>query len=616
MRLHTTTDIFHQDDRVALRVSSHFKSPVIAGWPASGGWRETDPSPILFAQYNHYKNMEPKHTHKKSSLFIKQPLVRALASTAAGGFAVGWMSAHGAGASIRPARAYAGFGRFRAGTLARALAVWAAASVLMIGAAVAYLNRFEASELERVYRQTDARAQAAENALLRALDGVRAIHDLLGVRQSLLDRNAPRGAIGIEEHLAALTRARGLGIVQASLVGRSGLILWGTGNNAVGVYVGDREHVRAHLDAGAPLPFFISSPVTGRTSGVLGIQCTAPVFDADGRFTAIASVSLDPIALSNALGDDRTEPHRVTVIRRIADGALVARSRDAARHLERPADPQHPAILAARGTGSGRLRYASTFDGRGVFASFRVPAGTGLVVTAIHDEDEAMAALRQLRLACIAALAIAITGGFLIALYWADRHRRRELLVEAATRDPLTGLLNRRSFEQQAKRALTEARGIGGTTAVLLIDVDRFKSINDQHGHAMGDQVLREVSLCMRENVRASSDLVCRWGGEEVIVMLQDCTASQAWEQAERLRQAVRAIYPKEGEALRQLTISIGLALVPGHGRTLDQAARAADAGLYEAKRQGRDRVMMVPVEARAPQRAPDIATGEVALSR
>jgi two-component system cell cycle response regulator len=156
--------------------------------------------------------------------------------------------------------------------------------------------------------------------------------------------------------------------------------------------------------------------------------------------------------------------------------------------------------------------------------------------------------------------------------------------LELAVSDPLTGLRNRRFVEHHLQRVLR-----AGDVSVMMIDVDRFKSINDGHGHTGGDKVLREVAERLRSQLRAA-DVVARYGGEEFLVVLADAPPEEAVAIAERLRAALEKtpIPTDQGEA--SVTVSIGLAITPV-GVSAGEAVAAADAALYRAKALGRNRV-------------------------
>lgn len=174
----------------------------------------------------------------------------------------------------------------------------------------------------------------------------------------------------------------------------------------------------------------------------------------------------------------------------------------------------------------------------------------------------------------------------------------RESLRQASIRDILTGLYNRRFFDESSQREVVRAlrqqtKGDYAGLALMMIDIDHFKRFNDQHGHEVGDQVLREVAQVLQSQTRGS-DVAARFGGEEFTIVLADITAPRALERAERVRQAVeQLVLLASGSDLGTITISIGLSQFPKHGTTVESLLQAADKALYEAKSSGRNRVVV-----------------------
>jgi two-component system cell cycle response regulator len=167
--------------------------------------------------------------------------------------------------------------------------------------------------------------------------------------------------------------------------------------------------------------------------------------------------------------------------------------------------------------------------------------------------------------------------------------------LELAVTDPLTGLRNRRYVRRHLDSLLrTES------AAVLLVDIDRFKAINDTHGHNIGDAALREVAERLREQLRAA-DVVARYGGEEFLAVLTGVEAPEALVVAERLRDAIAAVPLRTGGMNLPLTISVGVA-VGAAGTMLDRLIGAADQALYRAKADGRDRACLALPEEYAPR--------------
>ncbi len=174
----------------------------------------------------------------------------------------------------------------------------------------------------------------------------------------------------------------------------------------------------------------------------------------------------------------------------------------------------------------------------------------------------------------------------------------RTILEHQSIRDSLTNLFNRRFMEIALDRELRRAARHQKPLAVLMLDIDHFKQLNDTYGHEAGDVVLREVAAVMRQAVR-SEDTVCRYGGEEFVVILPELATDDALTRAESIRHMVSElrIYNR-GEALREVTISIGVAVYPENGDSLDQLLGLADRALYEAKHLGRNRVVLAEQQA------------------
>jgi diguanylate cyclase (GGDEF)-like protein len=169
---------------------------------------------------------------------------------------------------------------------------------------------------------------------------------------------------------------------------------------------------------------------------------------------------------------------------------------------------------------------------------------------------------------------------------------RQTELEHLTRRDGLTGLFNRHTFVDLTEQELARARRHGGATAMLLLDQDYFKRINDTHGHPAGDAVLRHVAALLANTVR-STDLVGRLGGDEFIVLLPDTSSAAAHLLAEKLRQRIAADPAVWQELTIPGSVSVGLSVV-----TADQPASFeslysdADTALYEAKKLGRNRVV------------------------
>jgi diguanylate cyclase (GGDEF)-like protein len=162
----------------------------------------------------------------------------------------------------------------------------------------------------------------------------------------------------------------------------------------------------------------------------------------------------------------------------------------------------------------------------------------------------------------------------------------REALRDLAMRDPLTGLYNRRFLEEALTREVSRAAREKESLGVLMLDLDHFKDFNDAFGHEAGDDVLRCVGQFLRHRIR-TTDVACRYGGEEFTILLPGATLEDARARAEQIRAGIRAALGSPGN----VAASLGVAVFPDHGDSLAGLLRAADVALYRAKALGRDRV-------------------------
>ncbi|HZQ94899.1 MAG TPA: diguanylate cyclase [Candidatus Sulfotelmatobacter sp.] len=182
--------------------------------------------------------------------------------------------------------------------------------------------------------------------------------------------------------------------------------------------------------------------------------------------------------------------------------------------------------------------------------------------------------------------------------------RLREALRNQSIMDALTGLFNRRYLEEILEREVRRALRSDQSVGVMMLDLDHFKNFNDTYGHEAGDTVLREAASFLKRSVRAE-DIVCRFGGEEFVVILPLADARVTQSRGDRIRSKLHELtILHQGKSLGSVTMSIGVAAVPDHGKSARALLEAADAALYRAKREGRDRVVVAnPPEAEA-QRA------------
>jgi diguanylate cyclase (GGDEF)-like protein len=205
----------------------------------------------------------------------------------------------------------------------------------------------------------------------------------------------------------------------------------------------------------------------------------------------------------------------------------------------------------------------------------------------------AQGSLNESLLLLLAFMCTVVTTGLVLSAVIGDRGRAIEatqrLLVdlrEQAIHDPLTSLYNRRFLQDYLPRELIRAKRERAPLAVIMMDLDHFKKINDRAGHQAGDQVLVEVGALLKRHIRGS-DIACRYGGEEFALVLPNTTFESARRRSAEICSAVR----REPERLRGVTASLGVALCPAHATDAEALLRAADDALYEAKGAGRNQV-------------------------
>jgi len=337
--------------------------------------------------------------------------------------------------------------------------------------------------------------------------------------------------------------------------------------------------------------------------------------DTDGRFAGVLSATLSAGVFKRMLDSFDVGPHGTITLNDDA-GRVIARVPYDARFVGRDvshSDAHHQADVTADGR---EFRFISVLDGKvRLGASHRV-GRTPLRVLVARSEVDILApwwAEVRVNLACLVAV-------IAVALYLSRRldvGLRARAQVEAALEianaelsaiavtDALTGIANRRHFDQTLSKEWNRAMRTASPVALLMIDVDHFKTFNDRFGHLAGDQCLRDLAQTISGAVLRAGDLVSRYGGEEFAVILPDTLAEQAAQVAGRiqLNLMARAIAHPDAKS-GHVTVSVGVAsAIPTPGSTPDGLIVAADMALYRAKDTGRDCVRIA--EARLIPRAP-----------
>src|SRR6267378_3199046 len=359
------------------------------------------------------------------------------------------------------------------------------------------------------------------------------------------------------------------------------------------VYSGDRLYFRLAKETGR---FAVGEYQVGRVTGKAGINFGFPLRDAGNKVYAVAFAGLDLENLGRMAEATPLPPDGILSVVDVK-GTILARQ---------PAMPErvgqrlwNPQVIEALLAGREGVLEAKGEDGvdwllahevvtqnpDGAFplrAADRVRGGDLNARTGIPYGGEELSQLAQ----AFDDMALAL-------------QQREQKLQEQAISDPLTGLYNRRYLNEFLPRELVRCRRSAAPLAVMLIDLDHFKRVNDSFGHEAGDVVLKAIAALLKGKVRGS-DIACRYGGEEFALILPETGLDAAVRRAEVIRLAIaRLVLSHAGTPLGKITTSLGIALFPDHGEDSDALLRAADVALYAAKGAGRDRVVVGAAEKR-----------------
>lgn len=362
---------------------------------------------------------------------------------------------------------------------------------------------------------------------------------------------------------------------------------------------GEDQPFFAHHRASADNAWLLSSLIRDPFDGEWILTISRRIDNPDGGFAGVAVVFIDPRYFSNFYSHfDVGSEGSIALFS--GDGTLLSRFPHAEKAIGRSGagDPLFTEHLPR--ASAGHYAYISTVDGMPRLSGYRQNEKFPVVTLAAVGRREALARWDEdffVRAVAVALLVAAI--GFLgwgLAAQLRRREKAEAELAILASTDSLTGLANRRVFDRELRMECLRAKRAGTPLSLLLIDVDRFKSFNDFYGHQAGDKCLRSLAQVLGEAVQRAGDLVARYGGEEIAVLLPNTDAAGALALAEIIRMRVEALAVRhEANApLPVLTISIGSAtLVPSLGVSLvspESLVEMADRALYRAKLDGRNR--------------------------
>ncbi len=398
--------------------------------------------------------------------------------------------------------------------------------------------------------------------------------------------------------------------IQLALIGPEGQLKATTLNyEGPPPYLADRDHFRAHLETSVD-KLFISTPVLGRSSGRLTIQLSRRVRGPDDSFGGVIVISIDPNFIDAFYHAVDLGPHGSVTVRNL-DGVVLARRGVSGNGIGRKT-PQYARDALVKAP-TGHFWTQGSSDGIQRLIAYRASDKFPLIFSVGRsDADIFGAAERHQRI--YYAVAAFFTLLVLIAIVLSINHqikldrirdnlarseadareRAEELehksreIVHIAHHDPLTGLANRALLHDHIEEAFARARYCGEKFAILCVDLDRFKIANDTLGHQSGDVLLRLVGERLRKCAR-EVDTVARIGGDEFVVLQTNVShAEDVTPLAERILLTVSAPYDVCGNPV-VISASIGIAVAPADGATIDKLFTNADLALYRAKANGRN---------------------------
>jgi len=394
--------------------------------------------------------------------------------------------------------------------------------------------------------------------------------------------------------------------IQLALIGPDGYLKATTLNNdGQPPYLGDREHFLAHVGTVTD-KLFISKPIIGRWSGRLSLQLSRRVSAPDGSFGGVIVISIDPDFIDTFYRAVDLGARGSITIRNL-DSVVLAQRGVAIPTVGLQIPMQH------RDTPSGHFWSPGVTDGVQRLVAYRTAAKLPLIFSVGRAESDIFNGTQRNRIVYYAVAAF-ITILVLIAIAWSINHqirldrvrdnlrrseaqareRARELeeksreIVHIAHHDILTGLANRALLHDRIDHAFSRARRCGEIFAILCVDLDRFKIANDTLGHQSGDVLLRQVAERLRACTR-DVETVARIGGDEFVVLQPNAAQPEdVTSLAKRILLALGAPYDVCGNPV-VISASIGIALAPADGASIDKLFTNADLALYRAKANGRN---------------------------
>lgn len=371
----------------------------------------------------------------------------------------------------------------------------------------------------------------------------------------------------------------------------------------------DREYFQFHRTIDSNLPH-IGSAIRSRTTGDWVIPLSRRINDADGNFAGVVLATIELVYFDRFFDRfDIGERGVITLV--LADGTVLAR---------RPSTPTSTGTSIAQGElfnkylvehYEGTATVISMLDQVKRIYGYKRLDTYPLVVLAGLSEYEALAEWRQSAWRSLLVIACVLVANLLFGLLLFQQIRfglkaesrlriASHSLEKLALADSLTGLANRRHFQEILTLEFPQGRANLHPLSLIMIDIDWFKSFNDEYGHVAGDKCIVAVANCLRNCLNRKGDLAVRYGGEEMAVFLPYNNAAGAFALAEKIRLAVLAKnIAHAGNPMGTVTISLGVyTCLPGECVSMETFVEKADTALYSAKHQGRNKTVMQPLES------------------
>ncbi|WP_369413198.1 sensor domain-containing diguanylate cyclase [Pseudomaricurvus albidus] len=309
------------------------------------------------------------------------------------------------------------------------------------------------------------------------------------------------------------------------------------------------------------------------------------MYDYEGELLGATGVGLSTVMLKSLIEDYQTRYNReIYFIDRQGDVALHGASYTGRKSLR---DNPETAVYATRILTSPSTSFHFDWDGKMVFLSTRLVPELNWILVVRQVENPSDLRIYQTLINNI--LVSLMVSAVVLFIAWITLGRYQRRLEEMASTDKLTGLVSRQVMDRLYQQVARTSKRHHLPLSLIMADIDHFKRVNDTYGHPVGDRVIRSVAILMKELTR-EADVLCRWGGEEFLILLPDCNLKQSARVAEHIRQMLEdQTINVDGQDV-SVTLSLGVAELK-ENETQDSLIARADEALFKAKNQGRNRV-------------------------